>query len=229
MLRKSALLSLLALVGGLLVWFGQAPAAAADKDCADFDTQAQAQNFFLANDPASDPHNLDADGDWIVCESNPCPCYYGTQPPAMSGGGDKKALRQLARITRVIDGDTVKVRLLPGGPRRTVRLVGIDTPEVYGGTECGGAAASRSLKKMLPRGTKVRLVSDPSQANKDVYDRLLRYVIKAGSGRDTNRAQIWLGWATVYVYNHNPFQRTSSYRDAQAEARNGNRGIWRYC
>ena len=37
-----------------------------------------------------------------------------------------------ATITRVVDGDTVKVGA------QTVRLIGIDTPEVYFGVECSG-------------------------------------------------------------------------------------------
>jgi endonuclease YncB( thermonuclease family) len=228
--RTTVLFTVLAVLGGLLFWFGQAPASAADMDCGDFSNQKNAQLFYLANGgPTVDPHNLDSDGDGIACESNPCPCYYGTSTPSTGGTNTKDVLRQKARVLRVIDGDTIKVRLVPGGPRRTVRILGIDTPEVYGGTECGGPAASRSMKKMLPRGTRVRVVSDPTQAYKDRYGRLLRYVAKASTGRDVGRAQIWLGWAKVYVHNDNPFQRTVGYRAAQDEAKAGNRGIWKYC
>ena len=43
-----------------------------DKDCPDFRTQREAQLFFEANGgPASDPHNLDRDGDGEVCETLP--------------------------------------------------------------------------------------------------------------------------------------------------------------
>jgi len=41
-----------------------------DKDCSDFDSQLEAQEFFEKNGgPDSDPHNLDRDGDSEVCES----------------------------------------------------------------------------------------------------------------------------------------------------------------
>jgi excalibur calcium-binding domain-containing protein len=50
-------------------------AEAADMDCSDFTTQAQAQRFFLGHDPAEDPHRLDGDGDGISCEELPCPCW----------------------------------------------------------------------------------------------------------------------------------------------------------
>lgn len=41
-----------------------------DKDCKDFSTQAEAQRFFEEQGgPDKDSHNLDRDGDGIVCES----------------------------------------------------------------------------------------------------------------------------------------------------------------
>jgi hypothetical protein len=43
-------------------------AAVADRDCADFDNQAQAQDYFIdRGGPDSDPDRLDADGDGVVC------------------------------------------------------------------------------------------------------------------------------------------------------------------
>lgn len=227
---RPALLAVLALVAGLLtVAGGAAPAYAADRDCADFDTQAAAQRFFLDNSPRLDPHRLDSEGDGLACESNPCPCLYDR-----SSGGDsestatKRRLTQRARVTRVVDGDTVKVRL-SNGRRRDVRLIGIDTPEVYGDVECGGPAASRSLKRMLPRGTRVKLVSDPSQDRADRYGRLLRYVSRTKDGRDMNRAQVWKGHARVYVYDSTPFERVSPYRKAQRQAKSAPRGLWHHC
>jgi endonuclease YncB( thermonuclease family) len=41
-----------------------------DRDCSDFDTQAEAQRFFEAEGPG-DRHNLDGDGDGRACESLP--------------------------------------------------------------------------------------------------------------------------------------------------------------
>lgn len=46
------------------------PATAADKDCSDFRTWRQAQNFYKNHGgPRRDPHRLDADHDGIACES----------------------------------------------------------------------------------------------------------------------------------------------------------------
>src|SRR5690606_23835075 len=89
-----------------------------DRDCSDFNTQRAAQLFFLdAGGPSRDPHRLDSDGDGIACETNPCPCYYDTQAPQQPSQQPKdpnrgrKKLVQHARIVKVTDGDTVKVRL----------------------------------------------------------------------------------------------------------------------
>lgn len=204
--------------------------AVADKDCSDFDTQAAAQDFFRDHGgPDDDPHQLDADGDGVACGSNPCPCNTSTNN---GGGGDgnnndgPEVVRQKAKVIRVVDGDAIKVNLRPG-PKRTVRLIGIDTPEVFGGAECGGAAASKRTKKTLPKGTIVRLVSDPSQDLKDRYKRLLRYVTK--NKLDVNRRLVRSGNAEVYVYNNNPFQRVKSYRIAENYAKKHDAGIWGNC
>ena len=75
------------------------------------------------------------------------------------------------RIDHVADGDTVDLR---NGAR--VRLVQIDTPEVYFGTECYGPQASAITKRLLPPGTAVRLLAEPATDRVDEYGRLLRYV-----------------------------------------------------
>jgi hypothetical protein len=49
----------------------QPAAAFRDRDCSDFNTQAQAQHFFKKHNPKRDPHRLDADHDGIACEDLP--------------------------------------------------------------------------------------------------------------------------------------------------------------
>src|SRR5262245_54000615 len=68
---------LMGLVAVLFAFPGRA--AAQDFDCADFSTQAQAQQYLLPGDP----YRLDADHDGVACESLPCPCSTS----AGSGGG----------------------------------------------------------------------------------------------------------------------------------------------
>jgi len=227
----------LALAAGLLALLSAAPAqAVVDRDCSDFATQEAAQVFFLQNSPSTDPHRLDADGDGVACDANPCPCYVGSTVPSGGTTGavpltSSTATRTVvshARVTHVVDGDTVDVRLASGRVQR-VRLLGIDTPEVYNGVECGGPAASAAMKRMLPVGTRVRLVSDTTQASSDRFGRALRYITRTRDGVQVNRRQVWLGHARVYVYHGVPFQRTADYRRAEAAAQAGPRGLWKTC
>lgn len=231
--------AVLGLLAALLTTLGVAATtttahAFVDRDCSDFGTQRAAQIFYLnAGGPSSDPHRLDSDGDGVACETLPCPCYYGTQTPQQPTQEPKeprqgrKKLVQHARIIKVTDGDTVKVRLASGG-QRNVRMIGIDTPEVFGGTECWGPEASRYLKDKLPKGTKVKLISDPTQQYKDRYGRLLRYVIKKSNGRDMNRAQVTKGNSEVYVYDKK-FSRFAKYKSAERKAKRADRGLWGNC
>ena len=49
-----------------------------DRDCGDFDTYQEALDFYLAaGGPASDPHNLDSDGDGEPCSSLPRSRFRG--------------------------------------------------------------------------------------------------------------------------------------------------------
>lgn len=110
------------------------PAPAAAATCSKYSNQADAQR-------AKDTR--DADGDGIYCEALPCPCL-GAGGSSGSGGGPSPIpaapvepkptkpthVYRHARITSVVDGDTIKVKLR-AGDFRTVRLIGIDTPETH--------------------------------------------------------------------------------------------------
>ena len=237
-MKRLVVLPVLALLAGplVLLWAGPAQAVV-DRDCGDFATQKAAQVFFLENSPSTDPHRLDADGDGVACDANPCPCYLGSTVPSGSGGtagavpvvsSAGRTVVEYARVTHVVDGDTVDVRLGSGRAQR-VRLLGIDTPEVYNGVECGGPAASAAMRRMLPVGTRVRLVSDTTQASSDRYGRALRYITRTRDGVQVNRRQVWLGHATVSVYQGVPFLRTTGFRRAEAAARAVPRGLWKTC
>lgn len=236
---------LLSAVAAIVAGGGVAPAqAVVDKDCADFATQAEAQAFFLAAGPG-DPHRLDSEGDGLACESNPCPCS-GSAPVPLVGqtttptptptptpesdpdgsGSSGPVQRHLGNVVKVTDGDTLKVRIRGVGIR-DVRILGIDTPEVYGHRECGGVDASARMAVLAPVGSRVVLTSDSTQADRDRYGRWLRYVARAG--RDVGRAQVRAGLATTYVYRDDPFVRAGEYRRVEARARRAGRGSWSRC
>jgi micrococcal nuclease len=118
-----------------------------------------------------------------------------------------------------------------GGSDRSVRLLGIDTPETHRpGTpiECGGPEATANMEKLLPPGTRVGLEADPTQDRIDRYGRLLAYV-RLPDGRLAEEAQLAAGWATVYVFAGHPVTRDPSFRRAQAGARAAGRGVWGRC
>jgi endonuclease YncB( thermonuclease family) len=104
---------------------------------------------------------------------------------------------QLARIAYVVDGDTVA---LANGAH--VRLVQIDTPEVYNSPECYGEQASAITKHLLPRGTLVRLYAEPKTDAVDVYGRSLRYVFRVRDGLNVNIQLVRVGAAAPYFYDY---------------------------
>jgi endonuclease YncB( thermonuclease family) len=214
---KPATTILLVLGTALAVLLPASPAAARDYNCSDFSNQAEAQKYLLKGDP----YGLDSDSDGVACESLPCPCSKarpgGKTPPP------PKRIRFSARVVNVVDGDTVDVRKRSGTVER-IRILGIDTPEVYGGIECGGRAAS-ALMKRLARG-KLRVTTDPKQPKRDRYGRLLAYVSRGGT--DLGRRMVSKGRARVYVVGSR-FSRYGSYMRAQRIARADSRGTWGSC
>jgi micrococcal nuclease len=91
------------------------------------------------------------------------------------GGSDEPSGPLTARVTHVVDGDTIDVELADGDDE-TVRYIGIDTPEtVKPGTpvQCGGPRA-HEVNERLVGGRVVTLRFDAER--RDVYGRLLAYV-----------------------------------------------------
>jgi micrococcal nuclease len=142
------------------------------------------------------------------------------------GGGGSAGGDGQASVVRVVDGDTVAVRV--GGREETVRLIGIDTPETVdprSPVECFGKEASDRAKALLPEGTGVRLVADVEP--RDRYDRLLAYVYR-DDGTFVNLALVEDGYASVATYPPN-VAHTSEFTAAAARARDEGRGLWSAC
>lgn len=211
------------LLAALLTAFAPPAGAVVDRDCSDFATQAAAQAFYLANGgPGSDPHRLDADGDGRACDSNPCPCGVSAPQPLVA---PVSVYRESGNVVRVVDGDTLDVRLRSGGVV-SVRMLGINTPERG---QCGASDATANLLRLAPVGSTVDLVSDRTQAAEDRYGRLLRYVARRGGYKDLSYRQAWDGFTKRYVYGGKPVARDSDYVRAITNARDSARGAWRGC
>lgn len=128
------------------------------------------------------------------------------------------------RIDHVADGDTVT---LTNGQR--VRLLQIDTPEVYFGVECYGPQASAITKRLLPPGTRVRLVADPALDRTDSYGRLLRYVIRVRGNLNVNVRLVQVGAAAPYFYDGDRGRYAAQLERAALHARAAHRGLWGAC
>jgi micrococcal nuclease len=138
------------------------------------------------------------------------------------GSVDGPALPGDARpttVTRVVDGDTVVL----AGPGK-VRLIGVDTPEVYGGRECFGAEASDYAKGMLD-GRRVSYTV--GREARDRYGRLLAYVWLE-DGRSFNALLVAGGYARTLTIRPNDIYERDFARLARS-ARERGRGLWGPC
>jgi micrococcal nuclease len=130
----------------------------------------------------------------------------------------------LYHVVEVIDGDTIKVDI--GEKIETVRLIGIDTPEIanpYNPREdYFGPEAARYAKQLLEKQS-VYLIPDPMQSNRDKYNRLLRYVFLE-DGTLINAKLIKEGFAFNYMYE--PFQFMKQFDYLEKQAKETRLGLW---
>jgi micrococcal nuclease len=139
-----------------------------------------------------------------------CDGFAAGEPEAGSGGA--------ARVTRHTDGDTL---WLSGVGK--VRLIGIDTPEVFGEPECYGRAASGFVRRVAPLGAAVRYRLGVEE--RDRYGRALAYVWLR-DGRFLNRLLLARGFAQTLTVPPNT-QYADRFAAAAGRARRGWRGLWR--
>jgi micrococcal nuclease len=128
-----------------------------------------------------------------------------------------------AVVTRVIDGDTIDVRLPDGRPDR-VRYIGINTPDLHHprkGRE-PGAEAARQANRRLVQGKVVDLAFDVRV--RDRYGRLLAYVW--AEGRHVNAELVSQGYAAAATHPPN-VRYAEEFRRLEQGAREAGRGLWR--
>lgn len=146
----------------------------------------------------------------------------GSSGSGTGSAGDRHA----APVVRVVDGDTIIVRL--DGREERVRYIGIDTPEtVKPGTpvQCFGKAASAENKRLVA-GRTVELVTDVEE--RDRYGRLLAYVYRRPDRLFVNAELARRGFASPMTIP--PNVRFADHFVALArEARRSERGLWKAC
>jgi hypothetical protein len=102
-----------------------------------------------------------------------------------------------------------------GGHARKFDLLGVDAPT---GSACGAAAAKRTLKHLLPRRARVRLVKDRAAPGRG------RYVYRRG--KLVNAALLSAGGARAAA---DGLKLQSRLVGAEGTARDGGLGLWKDC
>ncbi len=133
--------------------------------------------------------------------------------PKETSNSSSNSEGETARVTRVIDGDTIDVEL--DGETVRIRYVGVNTPErdevCY--TEATQANAN------LVEGKTVRLERD--QSDTDRFDRLLRHVYVGDTF--VGAQLVRQGYAEVVLYE--PDNREyDNFRNLEQDAQRNNRG-----
>lgn len=153
-----------------------------------------------------------------------------TQPQQSQGTADhvstpkEESATQFFLVTRVIDGDTFDVMI--NGKTERIRTIGMDTPETVDPrkpVQCFGKESSSKASELLLN-KKVRLESDPTQGDRDIYNRLLRYAYLE-NGLFFNKTMIEDGFAHEYTYNI-PYKFQADFKAAQQTAREKQVGLW---
>jgi len=140
-------------------------------------------------------------------------------------------------VTSVADGDTVDVEY-DNGTTETVRLLGVDTPEVnvenspdefegvpdtQAGADClrsyGENASQYATDRLL--GEQVTLKFDSESDRRGDYGRLLGYIYV--NGENFNLDLVELGHARVY---DSTFSQSDSFYSAETTAQNNLTGLW---
>jgi micrococcal nuclease len=129
-----------------------------------------------------------------------------------------------AQVVRVVDGDTIIVRLQ--GRDYRVRYIGINTPESADPrreVQCFGREAAARNRELV-EGKTVWLERDVSET--DQYGRLLRYVFV--EGRMVNAELVREGYARAVTFPPD-VRYAELFRALEREAREARRGLWGRC
>ena len=127
-----------------------------------------------------------------------------------SGTIEAKLQAEVARVLRVVDGDSITVKV--DQTKYRIRLAEIDAPEL---DQAWGAESKAALRKKLQNEEVALEVIDV-----DRYSRLVARVFL--NGRHINREMISEGHAWVYL----EYLRDESLVPPEAEAREKKLGLW---
>lgn len=151
------------------------------------------------------------------------PTARATTPPATAAPSVPG--REVATVTSVVDGDTIKVNLR--GEVVTVRYIGMDTPETVAPNspvQAYGPEATAANKRLV-EGRTVLLEKDISET--DRFGRLLRYVYVQDFTGETmvNAELVRLGFARVATFPPD-VKYIPLFLELERAARASGAGLW---
>ena len=141
------------------------------------------------------------------------------QPP----GTAAEAAEGIGTVVSITDGDTLRLEV--DGAELRVRLVGVDTPEVYPEVECFGPEAEAALAKLAAPGTTLSYAYDRDP--RDQYDRELMYIF-APDGSLINYERVAQGFARAVLFEPND-RYWDDLRAAERAAQDAGLGLWGQC
>ena len=151
------------------------------------------------------------------------PSTPATAPPSSA---------QEARVVAVTDGDTVVISGIDQGEvdartgGRKSRLIGVDTPEVFGSVECFGDKASAFTKQALEN---QQVLVDFDVDTTDQYGRALVYVWQTDADRTFFNGRLAAeGYAQQLTIPPN-VRYADLFRVLVRDAREGSKGLWGGC
>lgn len=162
----------------------------------------------------------------LVALPTPTPTFLPTIQPEASSSGVAGVEGERAMVSKVVDGDTIDLE-----DGRTVRFVGIDTPETVDPRRpvgCFGKEASNETKSLL---TNKIVILQKDISDKDKYGRILRYIYLPLEFGQTLFVQDYLvreGFAKVYTYPPD-VRFNEQFREAETEAKQNKKGLWGKC
>lgn len=132
--------------------------------------------------------------------------------------GKKTEKEILAKVAKVIDGDTI---VLSSG--ETVRYIGVDAPETVRGENCFSDESTNKNKELV-LGKQIRLEKDISEI--DRYKRLLRYIWVGDVF--VNEVLVREGYSLASTYPPD-VKYSELFKEAESHAREESRGLWGEC
>ncbi len=118
--------------------------------------------------------------------------------------------KNFVELVRVVDGDTIEIKI--GENVESVRLIGIDAPEMDEETKEKAIESKQYLENLL-KNQNIFLESDETQDNRDVYNRLLRYVYLEDTTL-VNKKMIEADMAREYTFIY-PYKYQKEFKEAE--------------